>query len=92
MPPAPAPDEGMAMDVPGGPSRHHRLADFLPGVEAPDFQGQGAPDFPPWLDEMQIRGVLGLEDELPAGMDQTEQQHSRGAMDAQGIEDRGWYG
>src|ERR671938_395245 len=74
MAPPPAPDEGMPMLVPVGGGLRHGLADLLPGREAPALEGQGAQDFPPRFDQIEIGRVLGLEDELPARIRQTEQQ------------------
>src|SRR4051794_909710 len=86
--PSTAPDEGMLVIVPvrGGP--FDSLLDLGPGLEAASLQGQGAQHLPPRLDQVQVGGVLGLEDELPARMQQAEQQHVGGAVDVEVVEHR----
>ena len=75
-----APDERMLMVVPVGSGELDHLHDLGPGLESAAFQGQGAEHFPPRLNQVQIRGILGLEDELPARVKQAEQQHVRRAV------------
>src|SRR5919199_2574968 len=72
---APAPEEGMAMLVPVGGGLRHRLADFRPGREAAALERQGAQDLPPRFKQVEIRGVLGLEDKLPAQVRDREEEH-----------------
>ena len=79
MTPATAPDEGMLMLIPAGGCAFDGLRDFGPGLEASALQRQGAHDLPPGLDQVQAGRVLGLEDELPARMEQAEQKHVRRA-------------
>src|SRR5690349_6732517 len=80
MTPATAPDEGMLVLVPVGGCAFDGVRDLGPGLEAAAFQRQGAQDLPPGLDQVQVGSVLGLEDELPARMEQAEQQHVRRAV------------
>ncbi len=77
-----SPDEGMLVLVPVGGGAFHGLLDLGPGLEASPFQGQGAQHLPPRLDQVEISGIRGLKDELPAGMRHREQQHVGGAMGA----------
>ena len=62
------PDEGVLVRVPVGRRLEHRLFNLSPGLEATTFQRQRAQDLPPRLDQVQVGRVLGLEDELPAGV------------------------
>src|SRR3954462_6929572 len=87
MTPATAPDEGMFVLVPVGGCAFDGLRDLGPGLEAAPFEGQGAQDLPPGLDQVQVGRVLGLEDELPARMEQAEQQHIRRAVGIEVVED-----
>src|SRR5690242_13210954 len=66
MTPPPAPDEGMLVLVPvrGGP--FDSPLDLGPGLEPASLQRQRARHLPPGLDQVQVGGVPGLEDELPA--------------------------
>ena len=82
-----APDEGVSVGVPVGRRSHYGLNDLLPGLKAPALERQRAQHLPPWLDQVEIGGVLGLEDHLPARVRQHEQQHVRGTVRAQIVED-----
>ena len=61
---------------------------FLPALEPSALERQRAQNLPPGLDQIEVRGVLGLKDELPARMGQGEQQHIGGAMHVQVVDDR----
>src|SRR3954449_7319102 len=87
MTPATAPDEGMFVLVPVGGCAFDGLRDLGPGLEAAPFEGQRAQDLPPRLDQVQVGRVLGLEDELPARMEQAEQQHVRRAVGIKVVDD-----
>src|SRR5215212_8946215 len=87
MTPATTPDEGMFVRVPVGGCAFDGFFDLGPGLEASPLQRQGAHDLPPGFDQVQIGRVLGLEDELPARMEQTEQQHVRRAVGIEVVED-----
>src|SRR4051794_29558663 len=87
MTPATAPDEGMFVLVPVGGCAFDGLRDLGPGLEASALQRQGAHDLPPGLDQVQVGRVFGLEDELPARMEQAEQKHVRRAVGIEGIDD-----
>ena len=63
------------------------LTDVRPGLKASPCERQRAQDFPPGLQQIEVGGVLGLEDELPAGMRQRAQQHISRTMGAQVIQD-----
>src|SRR5262249_55559938 len=73
-----APAEGVAMGIPVRGGILHRRTDLLPGLEALACERQRAQDLPPRLDQVQVSGVLGREDELPARMGQREEQDIRG--------------
>ena len=64
MAPAAAPDERMLVLIPVGGGAFNGLLDLGPGLEPATFQGQGAEHLPPWLDQVEIGCILGLEDEL----------------------------
>lgn len=76
------------MLVPAMGGGRDRLADGLPSFKAPAFGRQGAKHFPPGLDEVEIRCVLRLKDELPARVSQREEQDIGGVMQVQVIQDR----
>src|SRR3954469_7824925 len=88
MAPPATPDEGMLMFVPVGGGAFDRLLDLGPGLEPAAFQGQGAEHLPPGFDQVEIGGILGLEDELPARMEQAEQQYVRRAVSTEVVNDR----
>src|SRR5918995_464703 len=83
MAPTASPDEGMLVLIPVGGSAFNRLLDLGPGLEPAAFQSQGAQHLPPGLDQVEIGCILGLEDELPAWMEQAEQQHVGRAVSAE---------
>src|SRR5215212_8770346 len=87
MTPATTPDEGMFVRVPVGGGAFDGLRDLGPGLEAATLQRQGAHYLPPGFEQVQIGRVLGLEDELPARMEQAEQQHVRRAVGIEVVED-----
>ncbi len=58
----------MSVSVPVGRSFLYCLADFLPCLKAPALECQRAQHLPPRLDQVQVSGVLGLADELSAGV------------------------
>src|SRR5262245_59422124 len=86
MPAPVAPEEGMAMSIPVGRRRLDGSADFLPGRKAMPLEGERAQDLPPWFDQIQVGGVLRLEDELPARMGEGKEQDVSGAVGAQMVE------
>ena len=57
------------------------LFDLGPGFEAAPFESQGAQDLPPRFDQVQVSRIFGLEDELPARMGQSKEQHIGGAVE-----------
>ena len=83
MAPTASPDEGMLVLVPVGGGAFNRLLDLGPSLKASPFQGQGAQHLPPRLDQVEISGIGGLKDELPAGVKQAEQQHVGRAVSAE---------
>src|SRR5215207_3811194 len=83
MPAASAPNVGMAMRVPVRRRSTDGLLDLRPSLEALAFERQGAQRLPPRFDEIQVGGVRGLEDKLPARMGEGEQQHVGGPMGTQ---------
>ena len=86
-PPA-APDERVAVLVPVRRRLLDRPADLLPGLEPPPLQRQRLQHLPPRLDQVQVRRVLRLEDELPPRVGQAEQQHVGRPVGVQVVEDR----
>src|SRR4051812_12259155 len=88
VPPPSSPDERVAMVVPGGRRLLDRPADLLPGLEPPPVQGQRLEHLPPRLDQVQIRRVFRLEDELPPRVRQAEQQHVGRPVRIQVVDDR----
>src|SRR5512141_738988 len=83
-----APNERMPMGIPVGRSIMDRLADVSPGFETAALLSQRAQCLPPRLDQVQVGGVLGLEDELPALMSQGKQEHVHGPMRRQVVQNR----
>jgi hypothetical protein len=83
-----APDERMPMPVPVGRRLVDGPAHLLPRLEPTPLQRQRLEHLPPRLDQVQVRGVHRLEDELPAGMRQAEQQHVGRPVGTQVVEDR----
>jgi hypothetical protein len=88
MAPTSSPDERMLVLVPVGGGTFDGLCDLGPGLEPSPCQSQGAQHLPPRLDQIEIRCVLGLKDELPAGVKQAEQQHVGRAVSAEVVSDR----
>src|SRR3954451_22766622 len=88
MTPTASPDERMLVLIPVGGGAFNRLLDLGPGFEPAAFQSQGAEHLPPWLDQVEVGCILGLEDELPARMEQAEQQHVGRAVGAEVVNDR----
>jgi hypothetical protein len=66
----------------------HGFADFSPGLESAPLQCQRPQHLPPRRNEVEVRRLLGLQDELPARMRQGEQQDIGGPMGTQIIHDR----
>jgi hypothetical protein len=60
----------MPMGIPVARCGLHRRADLLPGLKPVAFERQRAQNLPPRLDQVEIGGILGLEDELEARMRQ----------------------
>ena len=83
MAPTASPDEGMLVLVPVGGCPIDGLLDLGPCLEPAAFQCQGAQHLPPWLDQVEVGRILGLEDEFPARMEQAEQQHVGRAVGAE---------
>src|SRR6266851_9923941 len=83
MSPTSTPHIGMFMCVPVGRRLLHRLLDLSPGLEASAFERQRLEGFPPGFNQVQVRGVRGLKDELPARIGQIEEQDIDGPMHAQ---------
>src|SRR5829696_4793460 len=84
---APPPDKGMAMGVPVLGGSIESRTELLPRLEAAAREGQRAQYLPPRLDQIEVGGVPRLEDELPARVDQRPEQHVRGAVGCQVVQD-----
>ena len=80
------PSKGMTVIVPVGRGLVDSRAKVLPGFEAPTFQGERAQDLPPWFNQVQIGGIDGLKDELPAWVCKGEEQDVCCPMGAQVVE------
>jgi len=87
MPAPSAPHEGVTMRVPIRTCFDDRVLDRLPGQKLPPLQCQRFQDLPPRLDQVQIRRIRRLEDELPARMRQGEEQDIGSFVGRQIIED-----
>lgn len=88
MPTPLAPHEGVTMRVPVGARGNDRLLDCLPGQKLSPLERQRFQNLPPRLDQVQIRRIRRLEDELPARMRQVEEQDIGRFVRRQIIEDR----
>jgi hypothetical protein len=62
--PASAPDVRVAVGGPVLDGARDRLFDLLLRLEEAPLDDQGFERLPPWLYEVEVGGVLGLEDEL----------------------------
>src|SRR5215213_6024072 len=82
------PDEWMPVIVPVRRGPCDGLLDLGPGFEAAALQRQRAQHLPPGLDQVQVGGIFGLKHELPARMQQAEQQHVGRAVDVEVVEHR----
>src|SRR5687767_14382376 len=80
------PDEGMLVLVPVGGGLLDRLFDLGPRLEAAALQGEGLEDLPPGLDQVEVGGIGRLEDELPAWVEQAEQQRVGTAVGAEVVD------
>src|SRR5450759_406086 len=83
MPAAAAPDIGMRMRIPVGGGRFNRINDLLTGGKPTPFEGERAQRLPPGLNQVQVRRILGLIDELPTRMMQREEQQIIAMVDIQ---------
>jgi hypothetical protein len=81
------PEERMAVPVPVGGRLRDGAADFLPRREPPPLQRQALEHLPPRLDQVEVGGVLRLEDELPPRVRQAKQQHVGGPVRLQVVDD-----
>jgi len=81
------PNERMPMGIPVSRSLANGLAQFAPGFKTSASQRQRAQDLPPRLDQVQIGGVFGLKDELPAWVCQGKQEHVGRPMSTQVVHD-----
>jgi hypothetical protein len=71
------------MGVPVGCRLLNRLFNLLPASETPSFERQRLEGFPPGFNQVQVRGVRGLKDELPAWIGQIEEQDIHGPVHGQ---------
>src|SRR5260370_39863048 len=70
IPAAASPHERMAMRVPVGRRRRNGLTHLVPVRKPSPLEGQRPQDRPPGLNQVQVGGVCGVKDELPARMSQ----------------------
>lgn len=75
------------MSIPVGGGRVNRVNDLLPSSKPAPFEGERAQRLPPGLNQVQVRRILGLIDELPARMMQREEQQVVAMMDIQIVHD-----
>lgn len=75
------------MDIPISRGTMDGLTQLLPSLKAPPLEGRRAQHFPPRFDHVQIGSILGLEDELPAEMAQSQTQHIGGMVCAEVVQD-----
>jgi hypothetical protein len=88
MPTPLAPHEGVPMRIPVGTRVDNRLFNRFPGQELSPLERQRLQDLPPRLDQVQVRRIDRLEDELPARMRQVEEQDIRRSVRRQIVQDR----
>lgn len=69
-----APDVGMLVGIPGGRRLRYGLLDLLPTLKASAFEGQRLEGLPLGLNQVYVRSIRGLKDELPARIRQVEEQ------------------
>ena len=74
MPSAPPPHIRMAMRIPVGRGGGNGGFDRLPRQKLAAFEGQRLQRFPPRFNQVEVGGIAGLKDELPARMRQIEEQ------------------
>src|SRR5262249_37798144 len=86
VPASVAPDKGMLVGIPVGRRPACGGRELLPGREAAALERQGPQDLPPGLDQVQVGGIFGLEDELPTRMGQAEEQHVVGVLHVEVIQ------
>ena len=67
------PDVGMFVRIPVGRRLVHRLFNLFPRLETPPFERQRLEGLPPRFNQVQVGGVGGLEDKLPARIGQIEE-------------------
>jgi hypothetical protein len=85
---ATSPDDGRPMGVPVLGGVFPGPTDRRPGLHAPPLHGPRAPSVPPRLNQVPGGRLLGLEDELPAGVRPRAQQASGGPVGTQVTHDR----
>src|SRR5579871_1918411 len=83
---ASTPDIGMFMCIPISRCFLYRLLDLFPGLEASPLERERLERFPPGFNQVQVGGVGGLKDKLPARIGQIEEQHVDGSVHRQVIE------
>ncbi len=84
---AAAPHRGVLVGIPGGGRLLYGLLDFLPALEPSAFERQGFERLPPGFNQVQVSRVGRLEDKLPAGRGQVEEQDVHCPVHGQVIQD-----
>src|SRR5688572_26783996 len=74
VPAAVAPDEGMPVRVPVRGRPRHGPGDLVPALEPAPLERQRAQHLPPGLDQVEVGGVGGPEDHLPARVGEHKQE------------------
>jgi hypothetical protein len=85
---APAPHKGVPVLIPIGRCGRNGPADRFPGLETTAFEGERPQHLPLGLNQVEIRCILRLEDELPGRMRQREAPHIGGPMGTHVIDNR----
>lgn len=75
---SPPPDKRMLMRIPVGGCHLDGCDHLLPGLKASALEGQRAQELLPGFNQVQVRGVLGLVDELEAADEGSERAPDHG--------------
>jgi hypothetical protein len=87
MSPSLAPYVRVAVLVPVIDGPRYGFLDLLPALEEASLYGQRSERLPSGLDEVEVRRLLGLEDELPPRVGHVEQQNVVGFVGAEVVHD-----
>ena len=86
--PAPLPPTiRVAMRVPVSGGVFDRLGQLGPGLKAAAFERQPSQHLPPGFDQVEVSGIGGLEDKMPARVGQGKKQHVSSPMRGEVVDD-----